>query len=139
VRRVRMPDITTSRGYEIPGGWIALVPAFSCDAEYEARLTSDILPSLNHHQPKAQEEARRRIDNLGRTEFVRRLKEFIKRNADEYGRKWPHARIGKRLAGFDPEKLQYAFTPYQESPGRDGKLKLKNMLVEMANTVREAA
>lgn len=124
-----MPDLTTERGYKIPGGWQAWVPEIFADATYMRALTEALRPI----EPEPEREARRRVQEVWEVEFLSRLKDFIKRNGDMYGKRW-REKVGKdgTLQGFDPETLQTRYLPGSRSAGNKPKTNIINILQAMA-------
>lgn len=133
---VSMPEMRTQKGFLIEAGWIAQVPQFRADQDYEDQLTKRLIPGYPTAS-QALNDAKTRIDRLGRCEYMARLRDAIKRYADDYARKWPHLVTSeKTLKGFDPTRLAVVFVPYEVQNGRAGRPELRNLLREMA---KEAA
>ena len=129
MKQVVIPELRTEAGYIIPGGWKAWVPEFFVDATYMQALTQALAP----YHPEPEKEARRRMQDMGEVGFVSRLKDFIRRHADRYAKRFPHTRRPDRtLAGFDPERLQTRFIPGERSWGNNPKPYITKALTEMA-------
>lgn len=134
MKQITMSDIVSLNGYRIPGGWIAHVPVFSADPTYTNALTEALVPEFGGMRFQAEKEAKNTVDELGSVEFVSRLRDFIKRNADTYARRWPHLISDDRtLRGFDPAELQKRFVPGAASKGRFPKAYLISALQKMAS------
>lgn len=135
--RVLMPQFRSLKGHQIPGGWVAIVPQFSADADYEAWLVGKVLPEHNHDHAKARADAKARIHAVGQTFYLQSLKLFVSRCADDYAKRFGDLRNPDRtLKGFDPEKLQAVFVPHRKSKGRYGDTGIKGVLVGMAESAR---
>lgn len=132
-------EIRTRKGYRIAGGWVADIPDYFSCADYRTRLISQILPELGYDRLKAEKEADRRIDEMARETYVHRLKEFIRRMADEYAKRFPSKVNAKTLDGFDPSTVATLFQPYRTRTGRAGSQSLTNLLSTMARKAPEMA
>ena len=129
MKQVEIGELRTYMGYRIAGGWNAWVPDFFADATYMQALTEALRPSEQHPE----KEARNRIQQFCEIEFLSRLKDFIKRNGDIYGKRW-RDRVASDgiLIGFDPEALQTRFLPGGHSAGNRPKHHIVNALQTMA-------
>lgn len=125
-----MEEIRTERVC-VRAGWIAWVPEMQ-DLQYTTALTVHFMPSCANDPRRAEARAVEVQAALAAVEFIRRLREFIRRNAERYARQWPQLRRSDgTLRGFDPEELQRVFVPY-DNRGRRGKLALTRALARMA-------
>lgn len=128
MRQVVIPDLTSGL-IRIPGGWMAWVPEFRADATYETALSEAL--HGKHREPL--KEAQRRIQEMAEVEFLSRLKDFIKRYAEAYAKRFPHlVNPDHTLEGFDPESLQLRFIPGSRSAGNTSKAYIAKALTEMA-------
>jgi hypothetical protein len=131
VKQVEMPDLRTEMGFCIPGGWKAWVPDFFASTPYMRALTE----ALRKDYPEPEREARARIQQFCEIEYLSRLKDFIKRNGDAYGKRWrDKVGIDKVLIGFDPEALQTRFIPGNKSAGNRPKTNVVNAMKAMAES-----
>ena len=114
----------TTRDIEIPGGWQAWIPEGTDDEQalqaYTRYFQADGFPP-----GKAREKAEETLRRVLEQDWKRRLTQFVRREARRH-----HARVGS-LAGFDPEKLQSGFMPWDQDIGRHGKAALRQLRSEM--------
>lgn len=132
MKRMLVTDIVTSKGYVIKGGWVCEIPDFKADEAYRTKLISQILPELGYDRLKAEREADKRIDEMCREPFIHRMKEFVRRMADDYAKRFPARIKGKHLDGFDPHVIAQHYQPYRARTGRDGSPQLHKLLADMA-------
>ena len=125
-----MPDLRSQNGHLIKGGWKAWVPDFYAEPAYHTALTK---AHQSKYGERAQLVARAKVQDLCEVEFLSRLKDFIKRNADIYAKRWPRTKqADDTLAGFNPEILQTRFIPGSTSVGSKTKPAVLSALQQMA-------
>ena len=129
---IEMEPIELRDGTRVPGGWMANVPEMT-DAAYTEALAAYYNHTYSRYNlSTARHFAQQLQIRMASMEFLRRLREFIRRSAKEYVERFPDTqRTDGTLAGFDPTSLQRAFVPY-DRPGRNGKKILHRMMEEMA-------
>lgn len=139
MKRLLMPEIITKK-YRIPAGWVLLVPDFSASQDYADALTGVLMPRYAYNRDKASTEARERIDDLGRSAFVRQLRLFMIRCADDYARRFPDlVKADRTLRGFDASLMSKAFVPFRRTAGRNPHPEIFRILSGMAQDARKQA
>lgn len=130
MKRLVFPEMKTAKGYKL-GVWSADCPTFRADEDYRVHLIGQLMPEFRHERRRAEAEADKRIDDLCRMAYVHTLREFVRRLADTYARRFPLKIQGKTLLGFDPEHVARFYQPYRDHKGRPDP-RLDNLLAEMA-------
>lgn len=145
MKSIDMTDIEckhpSRRGVSIlvPGGWTAYVGEVTLDEQMlgvYARYLGD------------EAEARALAQRVYESGFMAGLRHAIQRRAQEYATLFPDLerevkrwRTSKKyvvLDGFDPEKVQACYVPF-DNTGRQGKAFAEKMLQEMGAAARKAA
>lgn len=144
MKKLSMSDITADHPSKlsakifIPGGWQAYVGEVALDAK-----TLDVYSRYLHSRREAAAVAQRVYESG----FLVGLRACIKRRAQEYAERFPDLvheekkfRTTRKiylLDGFDPEKVQALYVPF-DNTGRPGKPFAQDILFEMARDARHA-
>ena len=114
-----------------------MIPEFRADDEYTAWLSGQLMPDYAHHAILARNEAQRRIQEFGITEYSNRLHDAVRHAADNYARKFPDlVNPDRTLRGFRPEVVAEFYVLLSKSPGRDGRPAFKQAVAGMAAAAR---
>lgn len=117
----------------LPGGWMAKVPEVEAIAADERIYTRYFQAHHSLPPAKAKAEARRMIQKVQESGYLRKLADGMRYWMEKYARQWPEkVREDGTLEGFDPAVMQNACVPF-ENVGRRGKPHAERLMREMAN------
>lgn len=136
MNKLVFPPTTTPNGYQI-GKFICDCPTFYADDDYRTLMISNLMPEYGMLRRRAEAEADKRIDELGRSAFINSMRDYVRRLADTYAKRFPHKINGKTLDGFDPEYASKFYMPRRYTKGRTDP-RLDQLLIKMANERKTA-
>lgn len=140
MKKIPFGDLQTNwrqRTLFVPGGWMATVPEVTPDPQalqaFQRYLEADgMTPAL------ARLTALDTIQGVFEAGYLRGIRNMLYSRVKDYADRWPQlVREDGTLEGFDPERLQGAYFPF-ERVGRRGKSFVDIMLGEMAKEVLDA-
>lgn len=145
MKLVEMPDIEVKHPEQrlklfVPGGWHARVAEVTIDAPTLAAYTRYL---------GNEREARELHQKVYESGYIKGLRLAIARRAQEYATRFPDlvaplprqystTREYVTLRGFDPERLQGTYVPFDQ-PGRGGNVTIDTTLTELAQEARASA
>lgn len=114
-----LPPLLRGRTLLIPGGWQAMIPEVTVEAEILDRYTAAWQrANLGMDEGEAWQKAWYGAQRLFRASYVKGLREFVTRRACDYAQLWPSLIDGTTnrnyytLIGYAPEEIYHYYTPH---------------------------